>query len=95
MSTHETQAMPPVPEPTAPASDGPARRRRWQLIGVVVAAVALLVGVFVIGRATGSTTQSGPTSLGAARPRPDPGRCRAVRRVTCRPGPWLGCATGR
>ncbi len=66
MSTHETQAMPSAPVPGASGHDAAARRRRWQLVGGVAAAVALLVGVFFVGRATGSSTQSGPTSLGEA-----------------------------
>ena len=55
MSTHETQAMPTPPCPRSPVADA-ARRRRWKLVGGGVAAVALLVGVFFIGRATGSST---------------------------------------
>ena len=69
--TDATQPMPPAPPPAAtpgpPAGDAPHPARRWLVLGgAVVAAVALLTGAFFLGRSTGSTTQTGPTSLAAA-----------------------------
>jgi hypothetical protein len=66
MSTSdETRPMAPVSTPRAP--DGSAHRRRLLIIGGATAAgIVLLVGVFFLGQSSGSTTQSGPTSLGAA-----------------------------
>ncbi len=56
---------PPPPLPPEPTS-GPNRRRWWMIGAGVVAGVAVLVGVFLLGQSSGSTTQNGPTSLGAA-----------------------------
>ena len=67
----ETRPMAPTPpsEPPPPPTPGrgdPHRRRLLLIGGAAIAGVALLVVAFFVGQSTGSTTQSGPTSLGAA-----------------------------
>jgi hypothetical protein len=67
--TRPMAATPPSepPPPQPPASPSDAHRRRLILIGAgTLAGIALLVVAFFVGQSTGSTTQNGPTNLGAA-----------------------------
>jgi hypothetical protein len=66
MSTSD-ETRPMAPLSTSDALEASARRRRLLIVGGTAAVgVVLLVGVFLLGRSSGSSTQSGPTSLGAA-----------------------------
>jgi hypothetical protein len=67
--TRPMAATPPSEPPPAPppGGDSAPRRRHLALIGAsVLGGIALLVVAFFVGQSSGSTTQNGPTSLGAA-----------------------------
>jgi len=67
--TRPMAATPPSEPPPAPPPGGSSapRRRHLALIGAgALGGIALLVVAFFVGQSSGSTTQNGPTSLGAA-----------------------------